>query len=252
MKKRIITGLLILIAVAPPLILGGMWLQALIYLIIAVGSYEIVKVTQLQDVWKYSVLIALVLGSAYLLPTELYSAFFAGVILVLFFLAMVDEKLTVSIISYFLAMILIVSLALKGIDAIYQIGNVLMLFVFVACFGSDVGAYFVGVTIGKNKLLERVSPKKTWEGSIGGWLTGGILALIVGWQFLNFKMPLLVILSLSLPLVGQLGDLAFSLIKRTYGVKDFGNVFPGHGGFLDRIDSLLFCLMFVYMVSCLI
>ncbi len=165
---------------------------------------------------------------------------------------MLNEEINIEVISYLLMMVLIISLAIRGINHVYQIDKLLMMYIFFACFGSDIGAYFVGVTIGKHKLLERVSPKKTWEGSIGGWITGAVLSFIFGLTFLNLSQNVLIILSLTVPLIGQLGDLAFSLIKRTYNVKDFGNLFPGHGGVLDRVDSLLFCLMYVHVVLLLL
>ena len=100
-------------------------------------------------------------------------------------------------------------------------------------------------------MIPRISPKKTWEGAFGGWLTGMVLSLLVGILLIkniNINIGFILINSFMLPIIAQIGDLSFSAIKRHYGVKDFGSIFPGHGGVLDRLDSLLFCLMFINSV----
>jgi phosphatidate cytidylyltransferase len=115
-------------------------------------------------------------------------------------------------------------------------------------FSSDTLAYFAGRGFGKHKLYEAVSPKKTIEGSIGG-LFGGVIAMVgMGHYWLAPQLPIVhaVVLGVIGSVLGQLGDLVESMIKRTFGVKDSGNVLPGHGGMLDRVDGLLFVAPLVY------
>ena len=115
-------------------------------------------------------------------------------------------------------------------------------------FSSDTLAYFFGRGFGKHKLYEAVSPKKTIEGSVGG-LLGGVLAMVgFGHFWLAPEMPLVdaVVLGLIGSVLGQIGDLVESMLKRTFGVKDSGQVLPGHGGMLDRVDGLLFVAPLVY------
>jgi phosphatidate cytidylyltransferase len=115
-------------------------------------------------------------------------------------------------------------------------------------FSSDTLAYFFGRGFGKHKLYEAVSPKKTIEGSVGG-LLGGVLAMVgFGHYWLAPELPIVhaVVLGVIGSMLGQLGDLVESMIKRTFGVKDSGNVLPGHGGMLDRVDGLLFVAPLVY------
>ncbi len=104
----------------------------------------------------------------------------------------------------------------------------------------DMGAYFVGVTLGKHKLCPEISPKKTVEGAVGGIITSVIFSFVFSFVF-NMTEKLLPCLILTVPLciVGMLGDLFASTIKRSVGVKDYGNLIPGHGGVLDRVDSIL-------------
>lgn len=131
-------------------------------------------------------------------------------------------------------------------------GPMLALFVFVLMWVADSGAYFAGRTFGKHKLLPQVSPGKTWEGAIGGLLVGGLLALGVAWWFgwTGGRLLGFVTLAVLCVLVSIVGDLFISLLKRQQGLKDTGTLFPGHGGVLDRIDSLLAAgPVFVYGLS---
>jgi len=106
---------------------------------------------------------------------------------------------------------------------------------------SDTGGYFAGRAFGKHKLYEKISPKKTIEGSIGGLATIVVFALVVSFLWLPGLSPLhAVLLALVAGAAGQAGDLCISVIKRSTGVKDSGFIMPGHGGLLDRIDALMF------------
>jgi phosphatidate cytidylyltransferase len=116
-------------------------------------------------------------------------------------------------------------------------------------FGSDTAAYFVGRSLGKRKLYETVSPKKTVEGALGGLfgaLVGGLVAHF--WFLPSLALGHAVVLSIVAAAAGQAGDLCESLLKRSVGVKDSGKMLPGHGGILDRVDALLFsaAVIFVY------
>ena len=105
-------------------------------------------------------------------------------------------------------------------------------------WAADTGAYTAGKTLGKTKLLPRVSPKKTWEGLIGGLLSACLLAWIVSHWITEFSLYQWVILAISTSIFGTLGDLAESVLKRSLDVKDSGTMLPGHGGILDRFDGL--------------
>ena len=124
-------------------------------------------------------------------------------------------------------------------------GEYIYLLVFIGAWITDTFAYFVGVLFGKHKLIEDVSPKKTIEGSIGGTIFCAIgfvsLGLVVGAIDASVKpnIILLVISGLLVAVISQLGDLIMSVIKRHYGIKDYGRLLPGHGGALDRFDSIL-------------
>jgi CDP-diglyceride synthetase len=135
----------------------------------------------------------------------------------------------------------------------------LLFFVILITTMNDTGAYFIGSAFGKHKMNERISPHKTWEGFFGGWICGAVAGLIFGLTITFLGYPMLptlskgtwywvVALCLVLPLISDLGDLSFSMIKRNFGIKDYGNILKGHGGIVDRVGSDMFTCIFTAVV----
>lgn len=131
----------------------------------------------------------------------------------------------------------------------------LVIYIGLATFMTDIGAYFVGIFFGKHKMNERISPKKTWEGFFGGLIISTAVSFLFAYLLALGNHPVLanlldtkhwyyiLLLSFIIPPIAVLGDFVFSSIKRYYGIKDFGKIMPGHGGALDRIDSIIFTTM---------
>lgn len=126
---------------------------------------------------------------------------------------------------------------------------------------SDAGAYFIGSAFGKHKMAPKISPKKSWEGFFGGLATAVIAVLVVGFGFpwwvetvlngtasFTVNIPLLILIAVVGTVLGVIGDFSASLLKRQCMVKDFGSILPGHGGIMDRFDSVLFVAPFCYLV----
>lgn len=117
-------------------------------------------------------------------------------------------------------------------------------------WANDTLAYLVGTTLGRNKLWPRISPKKTWEGTLAGWAGAALMAAGVVWLTPLTISPMLgALLGLCGGVLALLGDLSVSMLKRQVGVKDSGRLLPGHGGVLDRLDSLLFVIPFIYQAA---
>lgn len=196
----------------------------------------------------------------------------AILILVLYLFSMLYDDFTVGDVGYLANTAIIVTLGIqaffflryspmsvivKSTGEYFNYGGytycsmLLFSYVVVGTFGTDIGAYAFGILFGKHKINPRISPNKTWEGFWGGIVGSFLLSLLFGFLTIFNGVPLLygvldashwylvVILSVIMPFVSTLGDFIFSAIKRYYAVKDFSNVLPGHGGVLDRIDSLL-------------
>ena len=133
-------------------------------------------------------------------------------------------------------------------------GTVLLMFPIILTWSTDTGAYFVGRAIGRHKLIPSVSPAKTIEGAVGGV----IFAVVAAWLYMTFLLkPMaqltmlpagLIVFAIIISIVAQVGDLAESLFKRDAGVKDSSTLLPGHGGILDRFDSLIFVLPVAYVL----
>jgi phosphatidate cytidylyltransferase len=141
---------------------------------------------------------------------------------------------------------------LEGLHSILPHNNTefspgIILGFFMLLWVNDTGAYLIGMSLGKHRLMERISPKKSWEGFFGGL----ILAAIVAWIFSGILGVLdtkgWIIVSLIISVAGTYGDLVESMLKRSLGVKDSGTIMPGHGGFLDRFDSVIISFPLVYL-----
>jgi len=139
-----------------------------------------------------------------------------------------------------------------GIDSLLAHGDVIfspgiVIGFLLLLWANDTGAYITGVTLGKHRLMERISPKKSWEGLLGGMIISvGAALLLAGWLGVVDTSGWIVI-SIIISIAGTFGDLAESMLKRSMGVKDSGSIMPGHGGFLDRFDSALFSFPLVYL-----
>ncbi|MDO4748990.1 MAG: phosphatidate cytidylyltransferase [Eubacteriales bacterium] len=130
-----------------------------------------------------------------------------------------------------------------------------VIFVLAIPWLSDTGAYFTGMLLGKHKLCPEISPKKTVEGAIGGTICGMLCSVAIGFIFMwaydsvTINFVPLIIVGIINPIISIFGDLTFSIIKRACGIKDYGSIMPGHGGMLDRFDSIILCAPLVYLIS---
>ena len=257
MKTRIITaavGVPILVVV---LLIAPLWVAGVaLGLICMLAAYELMHMALGKTPRRlyFSVMLC-----AFLLPVMfsigLEFSWAVGVLLFLFFVLSIEQmvsyaghwRITLDMIAVAMlagGVLPIMLSTLLRIGLIETVGRVRMTLPFVIAFGSDTGAYFTGMKLGKQKLAPHISPKKTLEGAIGGILAGGGCALLYGIILLlcrfGVNLVSLTIFGLIGSVVAQLGDLTFSAFKRQYDIKDYGNILPGHGGMLDRFDSLYY------------
>ena len=281
MKSRIITGLLIGLIVIPLILLGDIPFMVGITLLLGGVAYEVSNM-------KNNPLFIKIINILLIAGTTIYNYFnldngvylpILSIFIPLFIyyaIAVWDEKIEfreATFLSLFAILMNLFSQSIFYIRSINDNANALTFMIITTC-AVDVFALFVGCKFGKHKLNPRISPKKSIEGSIGGIVCALILAFIFNWFFpifetadttnflnlafnssLKLVQPLKVLaLTLVLTVVGQLGDLIFSMIKRNYEIKDFSNLLPGHGGLADRIDSIcfnsiVFQLLFVFLLT---
>lgn len=251
MKTRTITAILILLCVFPPLLFGGILLYLLIAAIIIGGAIELLGLSKRFKNWpKWITLLTVLAVFLTLFMNNSYMIAYIAMILLVYFSMPVfiktfsseDSLLTM---AYFVFFIMIANACLY----IYQANALYIWYIILVTYLCDTCAYFSGMLFGKHKLHERISPKKTWEGAIGGWLIATIISIIFGIYVLSeLSISFLGLSSAILAICGQIGDLAFSAVKRQYGLKDFSNLLPGHGGVLDRVDSLVFNFVVFYFL----
>ena len=130
--------------------------------------------------------------------------------------------------------------------------SILLWLIVLTAFGTDIMAYFTGMLLGKHKLCPKISPKKTIEGSVGGTLGSVILCAAFSAIFAPHLLLHSIIIGVLGGIVSQFGDLTASIFKRKMGIKDYGNLIPGHGGILDRFDSVMFTAPMVYYYIALV
>lgn len=186
---------------------------------------------------------------------DMFSA--AAVIIMFSFYLSVHKKMSVEKLYYAIGSTFFLNYSLSCIYKTYQLSEVhgVIYIVLILCGAwiADSGAYFTGTFCGKHKLCPEISPKKTVEGFFGGVITNGIFMIVFNLVYIKFFADGCSVnyissffLGIICALIGTVGDLSASLIKRHYNVKDFGKLMPGHGGFMDRFDSVLFVAPFMY------
>lgn len=252
MKQRVVSAIFILLITAAACLIGGYVLMGVCAFIDIWGANEVVSLNKNRK-FSASLFVTISLSTLlitfgqYLTAIDIQRIVILVEPIVLASIAVFDERVDFAdcACSYFMSLVI-------GFSTYYficfdNLSKFLFAYVIIISYVTDVFALFTGMLFGKHKLNERISPKKTIEGFIGGWICGAIISFAWALVFKMFYMDtiIFVIASLTLPLLSQIGDLIFSMIKRHYQIKDFSNLIPGHGGILDRLDSLFITTLFL-------
>ncbi|MGI6727640.1 MAG: phosphatidate cytidylyltransferase [Anaerovoracaceae bacterium] len=251
MKTRILSGLAML-PLAVVIYFGNKILLVFCLLLAILGVREFyngfLKIDIKPCFWiGYLSAISLYAIGFLQLNTEYYMFwFFAVVVVGLLYLFRIEQRQLSDSMSTIVGVFYVVFFSFHLVLIDQTESSILIWMVFLSAFGTDVMAYFTGYVFGKHKLCPKISPKKTIEGSIGGIIGSMILSGIFGLFVANELMFHCIIIGLIGSVVSQIGDLTASIFKRKMGIKDYGNLIPGHGGILDRFDSVLFTAPLVY------
>ena len=290
MKQRIITGIIMAVIFLPLVIIGGIPFYCLVAAAIGWGIYELMKATEgniTKDdiptrclnwpVWLIALSVVLtIFGGLYPYFVSLFKGLgfvFSNLAVPVIPFVMLAFSLFIGTVFYssvniqdtflVLAMSLFLMIGGQSVAQIRDMGGAFIIFTLLTCFVTDAGAYFVGMFCTKrfqtHKLNERISPKKTIEGAIGGTILGTMIPFLVtlipfmslvndNVFGLSLEWWMILMLAFVMSLLAQVGDLTFSAIKRHYNIKDYSQIFPGHGGVLDRLDSILFNMIFFAVV----
>ncbi len=265
MLKRIITSIVAVIVFIPFLVFSNTWLFPIAMAICSfLGCYEMLScIGKNKNIWFATPISLLAtffpLSVRYCYKTDIafheLTKLALGIALIValyvFAIAVFDNKKTdvkdAALIFVSCFYIIAAFSAIVYLHDYIKFGNMIYLLTFICAWTTDIFAYFTGRFLGKHKLIESVSPKKTVEGAIGGVVFCVIAMIVFGLIVENcfdlgeFKANyiLLGVSGIFISVVSQIGDLIMSVIKRNYGIKDYGKIFPGHGGILDRFDSVI-------------
>lgn len=266
MKKRVLSAIIMILIFVPLLFVGGL-LFSIFMTILALGAmHELMKIREkkkefptLIKVMSYLMIIfssIITYNQNIFSYTMSYQLISFIVLIFLLPILLKDKKMDYNINDalYIVGSLLFINIAFNLILVIRNYSLNYLIYLLLITVITDTFALITGSYIGKNKLAPKISPNKTIEGFIGGVLMGTFVATVFYYTVIdgNISIVILLFTTLFLSVVGQLGDLVFSSIKRTYDVKDFSNLIPGHGGILDRFDSLIFVTLAFILVMGLI
>ena len=267
MKKRIGSAIIMILIFVPLLFIGGIPFAILMTLLALGAMYEFIKIREKKKefpkVIKIISYLMVLLSSILTYNKNIFSYTMSyqliSFIVLLFLLPILlkDEKKKIYDITdalYLVGSLLFINIAFNLILVVRNYSLNYLIYLLLITVITDTFALITGMYIGKNKLAPSISPHKTIEGLIGGVLMGTFVATTFYYTVIDsgISLAILILTTLFLAVVGQLGDLVFSSIKRTFGVKDFSNLIPGHGGILDRLDSLIFVILAFILVMGLI
>ncbi|MCT3034214.1 phosphatidate cytidylyltransferase [Pediococcus parvulus] len=257
MKQRVTTAVIALIIFIPVIVYGG-WLidiAGIVLGLIAVNEVLMMKKLLLvspeaiiADIGVFSLIAPLSWFGWLPLQIDRVFVFFLCVLALLIRTVVSRNRFSFDDAGAVTLAMLYIGFGFYYFIAARGVGVSMLLYILFVVWSTDSGAYMIGKRFGKNKLAPHISPNKTWEGSVGGT----VVATIIGSVFLIFyptqyNFILMVLLTLIFSITGQFGDLVESALKRYFSVKDSGNILPGHGGILDRFDSMLLVLPIIHL-----
>lgn len=266
MKQRVITAVVALALFIPIIWYGGIAIQLTAAALAVVGVHELFKMKGLQLLSFEGVLASL--GAIVLvLPRDVWFFFLpdkADTYILFYIIVMVlltasvfsrntytfDEAAFPVLVSLYVGMGFKAFLLARGETSDLTV----LMYGLLVVWATDIGAYMIGRQIGKRKLAPAISPNKTLEGSLGGIVCAVVVAAIFFYfyptqKYFGYDMWIMLLFTVIFSMVGQMGDLVESAFKRHYGVKDSGKILPGHGGILDRFDSMLFVFPVMHLLG---
>ncbi len=260
MKTRIISALIACLIVIPIVYFGGLPYRIGVGLVAVIGYTEFLmtyekqkRIPDLVKIIGYIVLFSIF--AINILNKNNFDFNYKTLIftLIMFLIPVIlyhdDKTYNTKDALYLVGGTIFLGLAFSILYTIREWGLTTIIYLVTITISADTFAYFTGVLFGKHKMIPSISPNKTWEGALGGTIFSVILATLYYVTYLNPDKNLFmaILITLFLTIISQFGDLIFSAMKRNAGIKDFSNIMPGHGGILDRLDSLIL-VMLAYML----
>ena len=260
MRQRVITAVVALILFIPLIVIGQMPLQIVMAMLGGIAVYELFRMKGLEIKTPEGIL-AIIGTILLILPRSTWYEFLPRTVTgnTLFYLIVMallvlpvfsKNEFTFDNVGFPVLVSLYIGTGFQNFISARETGLHVLMYALFIVWSTDIGAYMVGRKYGQRKLALDISPNKTIEGSLGGIASAMVVSLVYTmiWP-MTYNIFAMLLLTILFSIVGQLGDLVESSYKRYYGVKDSGNILPGHGGILDRFDSLLFVFPFMHLVG---
>ncbi|MFD2925555.1 phosphatidate cytidylyltransferase [Halobacillus naozhouensis] len=259
MKQRTITAVVAALIFLPIVMLGDVIFQAFVYLIASIAIYELMRMKKIARYSLASVITLLLMWTlmykqgmfwGYDLPVTKSELTLLAVLILLSYTVLVKNRFTFDDVGFLLLSAIYIGMGFYYLIVTREEGLQFIFYALFVVWATDTGAYIFGRLFGKHKLWPQISPKKTIEGSVGGVILACVVAYIFH-MIEPFSHSLLIVLlvTILISIAGQIGDLVESALKRHYAVKDSGKILPGHGGVLDRFDSLIFMLPILHLIG---
>jgi phosphatidate cytidylyltransferase len=270
MNKRVITSLVLSATLIPLLFLPTAFFSIVVGGFLIVASFEITRIFKIKDTfsWRYYIIHMITSVTVY-------------VSFLLYLLGLIDGLWVIvitmgAVISYFISLVVdytlkyepmsklflsafYIGLSFASLAYLQDLGTKEIVYLLLVTMLTDVFAYLFGIRFGKHKMAPHISPKKSFEGLFAGMIMATVIAVayvilfdVIIFKEVSLNIVSVILISLLISLSGQFGDLIASKLKRDASVKDFGNLFPGHGGVLDRFDSTMFASLLVVFVTLII
>ena len=254
MKERIISAIVMILITLPLLLIGGVAFNIFVLIISELALYEFLKfrkkIPMLIKVLAYLILAIITFKD--ILNINIESLIIIEIFVFLSSLIFINHEYHYKDAFYLIGLILFLGISFSKVIFLRNLGINHLIYLLLIATLTDTFAFLIGTRFGKKKLAPTISPNKTLEGLIGGIVVGTLFGTIYYIFYIKSikNIILIFLLTISLSLIGELGDLIKSSIKRYEKVKDFSNLIPGHGGIMDRIDSLIFIvLMYILIIN---
>ena len=262
MAKRVISAVVLVLVLVPFLIIGGIPFTVLVSLLGILGLYELLSIRATKKKFPlvmrliaYCMVVFFIVTNSKAITFQYNLDYRIVSALVFIFLAPMvfindNKKYNLNDALFLVGSVVFIGLSFNLLVITRNFNIAYIIYLLLITTITDTFALFTGMLVGKHKLAPEISPKKTIEGAVGGTLMGTVVATLFYNTVISSTTPLVfvILITAMLSIVGQIGDLVFSAIKRYYGKKDFSDLIPGHGGILDRFDSLVFVILAFILV----
>lgn len=261
MKQRVITAVVALALFIPIMVLGGTPFHLIVVAMGGISVYELfnmkgLELKSVEGVLTVLTTVTMIVGAEQIFglfpkSVDTNSFYYFFIMIMLMLPVFSKNEYSIEDVAFPVLVSIYIGMGFKNLLIARDAGLPIMIYALFVVWATDIGAYFFGRKFGTKKFAPHISPNKTIEGALGGILSAVVVSLfyLMFFPMPNYSLTTMLVLTIIFSVISQLGDLVQSAYKRYYNVKDSGKILPGHGGILDRFDSLLFVFPLMHMLG---